>query len=371
MALPLLALFAGLVGTKTALESRGRRRQREADATQLAKNQQTFSAMLRTAVDDNRLSEAGASLASNAFQIDPDEGLANFNRFVDRRIKRDTQTQTAFNQERSATQAADDLAFRRKQEAFDKSEIARGRGPLALQDALSKDTKFELVFDEETKTETVQPRSGTKPWDDRVIGTQKAAQAQEVFNQYMFSLSSFGVLRDKSNPETGRQDGLRTDLLFALKEMTAAGALDQGLIDVAERLTGSADAAAEFFLGSDQSAMQRAGVLGQRISNELNNRNSQTRLLRGILPEQRQAVIAVQEQTQAINQFSEQRLQQLAQGGFDQVRDIPQLGGSQVDRETLIENQGREIRELGGVLGGQIDNITSLILGAFVGKGFR
>ena len=248
-----------------------------------------------------------------------------------------------------------------------RQEWERSINPILLrQDAMAKDTGALFVPDNLQGGRLVRtPAPGTDTWRELTEGAQAAADAAETWQALTNHVAQNGQIEDPSEAGFGVQDSLRTQLAFSIKEATKAGALDQGLLDTVERLTGSPLDSRTFFLGNDAEVLGRLHSTGRMFENALDRSAEQVRLIQGWNPAIEQSFNAVRSNTQA--------MQQSLPGIVNQIRQRP---GSDVTERAPRSQMGLPtdlggVREFGSVIGSQIDNISSAILGALVTRGMR
>lgn len=244
---------------------------------------------------------------------------------------------------------------------------------LQAQLAMARETDVQFLNDPLTGTMTRVPAPGTDDWTERTEQATAAAEAAELYNAYATSVAQFGVIEDPREPGFGAQDGMRTDLTFAIKNATGAGALDKGLIDTTERLTGSAYDNRSYWLGNDAESLGRIGAAGRMFENALTRSESATRLLTGWNPEERNRFRGAQERTAQVRDVLLPRTIAATRAAGGQIGRVPQPtagdpGASNLLLGPLADSAPARAREVGSMLGSQLDNLLSGLLGFAVGR---
>ncbi len=250
------------------------------------------------------------------------------------------------------------------------------------------------------RTRTAAP--GSEEWRKLQAGAVATGQASATLNELIVSEAKFGVIRDPSAPGGRSQQSLRTRLVGEIKEVLTLGALDEGVLNFATGLVGSELNATDFILGDDAASLERLLTTQGLFNNQMTLRAEDLRLLQGVTTALDQGFSQVQQESALLNQFVTERIGQIRQAGGN-VTDLIQQPG-----ETFAGNQQRggpvqlqgqappgrqNLGALGGlglvgsavqqltaptglsqaratanVFGNQLDNITSTILGAIVGR---
>ena len=270
----------------------------------------------------------------------------------------------AFNQEKFAQQQANfertnDLEqIRLRKEAAD-------LGAIYVDDPLNNGAR----------TRTAAP--GSVEWRELQAGAVATGQASATLNELILSEAKFGVIRDPSAPGGRAQQSLRTRLVGEIKEVLTLGALDEGVLNFATGLVGSELNASDFILGDDAASLERLLTTQGLFNNQMTLRAEDLRLLQGVNPALVQGFSQVQQESAMLNQFVTERIGRIRQAGGDVSDLIEQPGATFLGNEArggpvqLIEQAPTGLETLRGtanVFGDQLDNITSLILGATVGR---
>jgi hypothetical protein len=221
----------------------------------------------------------------------------------------------------------------------------------------------QIVADPNSGAFVYRPAAGTKRNDDIRNAALSIGQGLESWNLLMADVSQNGVIRDPSAPGFGRQQSLTTQLIGAIKDSQKLGALDEGVITFATGLTGDQLNARDYFLGNDATSIERLSATGKLFADAYGRERENLRLLPGVEQSLRASFDASGQRYSGIQQWTPALLDLARQNGGD----LPSAQPQQPEDEALLSRA----REGASVIGGQIDQLISGLLGFAGGRLMR
>ena len=337
MVAPVFAILGAAAGFQQAART-GRQRAFNTALTSFTHDPGASGPPVPGAASGSMLTPVEAAGFEQLFKSNPAQAMQMLNQHLTRKHQNVQNLRTHGLQLENLDLARDEFALAEDAQELRERQFASANDPAAIRArAMAGDPTKVWVRDPLAGGAWAQTEApGTKPWRDLQRDAVLNANGANVINELLKDVAINGVAKVQGDPGFGTQDGLRTRAIGAIKQGLQLGALDEGVLVFAGKLTGDALSVEDFILANDATTIERLLQTQQMFIDAQTTSVEDIRLLQGVNPAIRQLVEGIQQNSVQLQQFVQQRLGQVQQVG-GMVADLQRGGPEQIGTPGALQ----------------------------------